>query len=225
MAETLQSKTTTQLAEGVSVTSRTGDDGLTLTIRVPHADCILHWGFSRQLSGAWQRPPEDCWPQGTTSANGNAARTPFAGAERKEVTIHLDSSRTWRGLAFVLHSPKDNRWIKSGGKDFVVLLPRGNRRSPEEALSAWMGQDEAARQSYTLDSGDRLAAAVRETPEGVRLRLVCDAAAPLLLHWGMAGQFRHDWQAPAENYRPEGTVLVDDSRTPSLPSASTPCST
>jgi alpha-glucan,water dikinase len=50
----------------------------------------------------------------------------------------------------------------------------------------------------------------------VRVRLVCDAAAPLVLHWGLAWQFRHDWQAPPENYRPAGTTLADDkaARTP-----------
>jgi alpha-glucan,water dikinase len=216
MTENLQAERTSPFAEGVSVTQNINGDGLTLTIRVPHPDCVLHWGLSRQLGGAWNQPPEDCRPQGTTPANGNAVRTPFSGENRKEVIIHLPFPSPWRGLVFVIHSPKDNRWIKSGGKDFVFPLPRANGRSPEEALSAWMEQEEATRHSFTLDSGDRVAAAVRETPEGVRLRMVCDAAAPLLLHWGLAWQFRHDWQAPPELYRPEGTALVDDkaARTP-----------
>ena len=63
-------------------------------------------------------------------------RTPFAGNGQKAVTIHLDSSSPWRGLSFVVYSPKENRWIKNGGKDFLVTLPRANGRSPDEALSA-----------------------------------------------------------------------------------------
>ncbi len=210
MAETLPQETTSQLAEGVSVTQSVNGKGLTLTIALPHtSDAVLHWGLSRQPGGAWSRPPENCWPQGTTPAADSAVRTPFAGDGRKEVTIHLDSPGPWRGLAFVVQAPKENRWIKSGGKDFVVPLPRSGR-SPEEALSAWMGQQEAARQTFALDSGDRLAAAVCQRPQGVRVRLVCDAAAPLALHWGLAWQFRHDWQAPPEQYRPQGTALADD---------------
>src|SRR5262249_42603177 len=153
-------------------------------------DGILHWGLSRRPGGAWERPAENDWPQGTTPFDGNAVRTPFAGHGRKDVAIHLDPSSPWRGLAFVIYSPKDNRWIKNGGKDFQITLPRPNTRSPEEALSAWMGQEEAARQTYTLDSGDHLAASVQKVPEGARVRLVCDAAGPLVLHWGLAWKFR-----------------------------------
>jgi alpha-glucan,water dikinase len=210
MAETSSSETTTQLAEGVSVTQHANGEGLTLTIVVPHAaDAVLHWGLSRQPGGAWSRPPENYWPDGTTAADASAVRTPFAGNGRKQVTIHLDAPNPWRGLAFVVYAPKENRWIKSGGRDFVVPLPRGGR-SPEEALTAWLGQEEALRQTHTLDSGDRLAIALQQTPEAARLRLVCDAAGPLLLHWGLAWQFRQDWQAPPEGYRPEGTHLIDE---------------
>ncbi|HTU17332.1 MAG TPA: hypothetical protein VMG10_04660, partial [Gemmataceae bacterium] len=217
MSESASTKTTSELAEGLSVTQSANGEELTLTITLKKSsDSILHWGLSRRPGGAWASPPESCWPQGTTPADGGAVRTPFTGNGQKEVRIHLDSSSRWRGLSFVVHSPKDNRWIKNGGRDFVVTLPRVPSRSPEEALSVWLGQEEAARQTYTLDSGDRLAAAVRQTSEGVRVWLVSDAAAPLELHWGLAWQFKHDWQAPPEAYRPEGTTLADDkaARTP-----------
>jgi alpha-glucan,water dikinase len=214
MSETISAESTSQLAEGVSVTQSANGSGVVLTIRAPQSDCVLHWGLSRQFGGAWSQPPADCWPRDTTAAN-NAVRTPFADQGRKEVTIHLPSSNSWRSLAFVIHSPRDNRWIKSGGKDFIVPLPRGGR-SPEEVLSAWMGTEQGVRHNYTLDSGDRLATAVRQTPQGLCARLVCDAAAPLILHWGLAWQYRNDWQAPPEQYRAAGTTLADDkaARTP-----------
>jgi alpha-glucan,water dikinase len=217
MPELKQTKTIAEFAEGLSVTQTANGNGLSLTIALRHfADAVLHWGLNRRPGGAWERPPESCWPQGTTPADAGAVRTPFDGNGRKEVTIHLDSSSRWRGLAFVVYSPKENRWIKNGGKDFMVTLPRTSGRSPDEALSAWLGQEEATRQTYTLDSGDRLSAAVQKTPQGVRVRLVCDAAGPLLLHWGLAWRYRHEWQAPPELYRPQGTTLADDkaARTP-----------
>ncbi|HEY7312625.1 MAG TPA: hypothetical protein VH643_24890, partial [Gemmataceae bacterium] len=219
MAESTQSAITTPLAEGLSVTQAVNGAGLTLTINIQnHVDTVLHWGLTRHPGGAWNRPPENCWPHGTTPASDSAVRTPFFGDGRKEVTIHLDSPSPWRGLAFVIYSPKENRWIKSNGQDFVVPLPRGGR-APEEALAAWTPEEGAARQVFALDSGDQMAAAIRRTPEEVRVRLVCDAAAPLELHWGLAWQYRQDWQAPPENYRPDGTTLADDkaARTPFAP--------
>jgi alpha-glucan,water dikinase len=217
MDESTQTKTIAEFAEGLSVTQTANGDGLTLTIAFRHsADAILHWGLSRRVGGGWERPPESVWPQGTKAADAGAVRTPFTGGGRKEVTIHLDSPNSWRCLAFVVYSPQENRWIKNGGKDFLVPLLRGGGRSPEEALAAWLGQEEASRQTYTLDSGERLAAAVQKTPQGVRVRLVCDAAGPLVLHWGLAWRSRYEWQAPPEPYRPQGTTLADDkaARTP-----------
>lgn len=211
MAESTESKTLAEFAEGLSVTQTANGKGLSLTITFRQStDCILHWGLSHRPGGAWERPPESCWPQGTVPADASAVRTPFSGDGRKEVRFNLDSSSRWRGLAFVVYSPKDNRWIKNGGKDFQVTLPRADGHLPEEALSAWLGQEEAARQTFPLDSGDGLASAVQKTPQGVRVRLVCDAAGPLLLHWGLAWRGRHDWQAPPEDARPQGTTLADD---------------
>ena len=217
MAESTQTKTLAEFAEGLSVVQTANGSGLSLTIALRHStDAVLHWGLSRRAGGAWDRPPENYWPRGTTAADAGALRTPFDGNGRKEVTIHLDPSSPWRGLAFVVYSPKENRWIKNAGKDFLVPLPRANGPSPDEALSAWLGQEEAARQTYTLDSGECLSAAVQQTPQGVRVRLICDAAGPLALHWGLAWRFRHEWQAPPESYRPHGTTLADDkaARTP-----------
>jgi alpha-glucan,water dikinase len=201
---------TTEFAEGISVAQAVNGSGLTLTITLRNtADGILHWGLSRRPGGAWERPPQSCWPEGTAPADASAVRTQFSGHGRKEVTIHLNSSSPWRGLAFVVYSPRENRWIKNAGRDFLVTLPRANGNSPEEALSALLGAEKAVRQTFTLDSGDRLATAVQITQEDVLVRLVCDAGGALLLHWGLAWQFRQDWQIPPEPYQPEGTTIAD----------------
>src|SRR6516164_7627577 len=136
MAETTRMETT-EFAEGISVAQAVNGSGLTLTITLRNtADWILHWGLSRRPGGAWERPPQSCWPEGTAPADASAVRTQFSGHGRKEVTIHLNSSSPWRGLAFVVYSPRENRWIKNAGRDFLVTLPRANGNSPEEALSA-----------------------------------------------------------------------------------------
>ncbi len=138
MAENAQNGRMTQFDNGLSVQQVVNGDKLTLTIGIQNnADYILHWGLSLRPGGAWSRPPEECWPRGTTATDGAAVRTPFTanGDDRKEVTIHLNAASAWRDLAFVVYSPKENRWIKSGGHDFLVPLSRQRGLDPEEALT------------------------------------------------------------------------------------------
>jgi alpha-glucan,water dikinase len=202
------------LADGLSVTEHYHGERLTIVFAVETgSDCILHWGLSRRPGGAWQRPPQTCWPGGTTPVDGQAARTPFTTGNKgiKEVAIHLDLPCPWQTLAFVVYFPKENRWLKSGCKDFAIRIPNGTDVPPtvEEALAGWAPETATNRQAFPLDSGERLATAVEATPEAVRVYLCCDAAAPLALHWGLAWQFRHEWQPPPEHFRPAGTCLVD----------------
>jgi alpha-glucan,water dikinase len=88
--------------------------------------------------------------------------------------------------------------------------------APEEALAAWLPGEGVVRRIFTLDGGKRLAAALWAQPEAVRVRLACDAGSPLVLHWGLAWQFRHEWQLPPERLRPAGTSLFGEqaARTP-----------
>ena len=80
--------------------------------------------------------------------------------------------------------------------------------TPEQALEAW-APDAADHRSFALEGGERLAAAVVTTPEAVRVLLVSDAGRPLVLHWGVAWQFRHEWDLPPENLRPAGSTAFD----------------
>jgi alpha-glucan,water dikinase len=182
------------------------------------ADCVLHWGLSRRPGDAWRRPPEACWPQGTAAVDGQAVRTPLAVNEKgeREVKISFPLPCPGRNLSFVLYFPRENRWVKSNGKDFSVELPHERTPSPEEALAAWVPGTEVRRQAFPLDGGGRLAAAVRASADAVRVSLACDVDAPLELHWGVAWQFRFEWKQPPEEFRPAGSVLPgpDAARTP-----------
>lgn len=209
---------TSPLGDGVSVTRRLDGKRLTLVIKVKtDADCVLHWGLNDRAGGSWARPPEASWPAGTAPADGGAVRTLLTAAERGEraTTIPFDLPGPARRLVFVLHYPGENRWVKSGGKDFTVPLG-GPGGTPTEALAGWNPGENVVRQVFTLDGGEQLAVARGVQADSIQVRMVSDADPPLLLHWGMAGRFRHEWLLPPENYRPAGSVAFDQQavRTP-----------
>src|SRR5437764_5738322 len=83
--------------------------------------------------------------------------------------------------------------VKRGGADFAVPLPNGGpgTPSPEQALAS--RAPDAPRQAFALDGAGTVAAASRPTEKGVRVWLVSDAGAPLVLHWGLASRFRSEW--------------------------------
>jgi hypothetical protein len=150
MSKPLPDGSTALLGNGLSVA--TNLDGNRLTVRVglnTGSDGLLHWGLSRRPGGAWQQPPETVWPQGTRAVDGHAVRTPFSsnGNGEREVVIHFDLPSPWQDLPFVVFFPRENRWLKSGGKDFSIALPRGTGGgpSPGEALAAWVPAADATR--------------------------------------------------------------------------------
>jgi alpha-glucan, water dikinase len=202
------------LGDGLSVAEQHDGNRLTLVFRMKtNADCVLHWGLSRRPGGSWQRPPDAFWPQGTAAVNGNAVDTPLSasGTDEREVAIQLDLATPFRNLPFVLYFPKEKRWLKCGGSDFSIQLPRGHGSLPtlDEALEAWVPHTVTTRHAFTLDSGEQLAVATCTTPESVHVQLVCDADAPMVLHWGIAWQFQYEWQLPPESFRPAGTEVFD----------------
>lgn len=196
---------------GVSVSPSSSNNRLTLAIRMKTgADCVLHWGLSRQAGGPWVRPPDACLPQGSTPVDGPAVRTPFApkGQNEREVLLHFDQPFPAKRLAFVIHLPGENRWLKNGGQDYSIPLRNGQAVAPEQALTTWV-PEASFRQTIPLDLGTQLAVARQTTPEGIRVWLVSNVDAPLLLHWGLAWQFQQQWQAPPESFWPTGTTAFD----------------
>src|SRR5689334_16940185 len=114
------------LGEGLSVARQYDGNRLTLVLRMKTAaDCLLHWGLSRRPGGGWQRPPDTFWPEGTAPADGQAVRTPLRsnGDGERQVAIQLELPCPWKNLPFVLYFPKEKRWVKSGGRDFMIQLP------------------------------------------------------------------------------------------------------
>ncbi len=216
----MRHEVTTSLGDGVSVIRHSEGGRLTITIGLKTgSECVLHWGLTDRSGGGWVRPPESIWPAGTSAAEGVAVRTSFAvkAPDEREVIINLDRPDPARRLAFVLHFPRENRWLRNGNKDFSIPL-RGvsEAGTPEEALSAWAPGDEVGRQLFPLDGSEQLAVARSVGPDRLRIQMVCDAEPPLLLHWGLALHFRNEWHLPPEDFRPAGTSLFDQQavRTP-----------
>jgi alpha-glucan, water dikinase len=219
MSEIFHEEVIAHPGSGLRVATIRNGKELDLVLRVAGGeDCVLHWGICKRPGGTWVLPPDACRPRGTVVADGRAVRTPFALNEKgeREVKLHFDGACPARHLAFVLHLPGENRWLKNGGKDFSIELPTPGLLTPAQALAQWQPGENLVRQALTLDSGDRLATAVSATPDSVHVSLACDAELPLVLHWGVAWRFRHEWQLPPELFRPKGTSLFDEvaARTP-----------
>jgi len=218
-----QPNTLAATTPGLTVSQWQEGGRLVLLLQTDHAaDCVLHWGLTQRAGGPWRCPPAECRPAGTTTVDAHAARTPFVRTAqgRQELRVELELPCRWRHLVAVLHCPKDNRWYKNGTQDFTFALPYESEGfpGPEEALAKWVTGEGLVRQTFPLDSGDRLAAAVRVTPAAAHIYLACDASQPVLLHWGLAPRFRHQWLAPPSDCRPAGSTLVDQAlRTPFTP--------
>jgi alpha-glucan,water dikinase len=191
-----------------------GHEGVRRDLRLQLATdepCHLHWGLVRH--GAWQRPPEACWPPGTRAFDEHAVQSPFDGSQAREkvIEIGLDSSEDWRSLAFVLYYPEKNRWVKDGRRDFHIPLPRANGQASAKAvLTAHTADGEWRRGRIDLGNGDLLASAVLDAGDEVRVLLACDLAPPLILHWGIAERFREEWRQPPAQMLPPGSEVFDE---------------
>ncbi len=197
----------------IDITGRETEGRLALEFRITSRnDCVLHWGLSRRRDPSWQAPPESAWPPATVPFDRHAVQSACqaAGGQGCVIRINLDLPCLWDSLAFVLYSPRDDRWLHDGNKDFRVRLPRRHDLpSPQEALAKATDSGDWLRRHFDLGGGETLAAGVREQAQGTRVILACDAEPPLVLHWGLAGKFRHQWQLPPKEYRPRDSTEFD----------------
>ena len=181
---------------------------LVLDFRID-SDCILHWGLTSRRDPVWQAPPESAWPEATTLFDEHAVQSVCKVAEGQPCTvrIRLDLPCAWDCLPFVLYFPKEKQWLKNGGGDFRLELPRLRKGpSPQQALEAKTTQGDWRRRDFAIDGGDSLAVAILEYDGGTRVLLASDSTGPLTLHWGLAGKFRHQWLLPPAKFRPPESI-------------------
>ena len=198
----------------IEVSGQEADNQLVLDFRInSDHDCLLHWGLSKRRDLGWHTPPECYWPKETTPFDRHAVQSVCnrTGGQESIIRIRLDLACPWHSLPFVLYFPDEGRWLRNNGQDFRVRLPREDEiPSPQQALAERTPQGDWERRAFDLGKGDTLAAGILEQEGGIRLLLACDAEAPLLLHWGLAGKFRHQWQLPPAEFRPPETSDFDN---------------
>ena len=98
--------------------------------------CVLHWGL-KGLGGAWKRPEEKLWPEGSRSADAMSVDTTFVADEagRPRVVIKHPKPIKSRALAFVLYFPETKRWVKDGANDYCLpLKPAGEAADLSEVV-------------------------------------------------------------------------------------------
>lgn len=198
----------------IELTGRESENQLELEFRIDSkADCRLHWGLSRRHDKTWHAPPEQYWPPTTTPVDQHAVQSSCQMTDQAQrvLRIRLDLPCGWDSLPFVLYLPAEKRWLKNGRDDFRIPLPGGEESpSPSRMLAAQSPADEWQVREFNLGAGDTLAVALRQGDEETVLRLACDTEGPLLLHWGLTGRFRHQWQLPAAELRPLDTTAFDN---------------
>jgi len=183
---------------------------LRISLRVQSAtDCTLHWGIRSRLGGPWKCPPPEWCPEQTEFTD-VAARTPFVPVDGnlREVTLALAQPASRDMLVFVIHLPRENRWIRNGQGDFVIELP-SHKPSLDPAELLQREYPHATVRRFPLDAGYRLAVVVIPSATSLHLALACDVDGPLVLHWGLGRRPRSHWQAPATDWLPANSTLHD----------------
>jgi alpha-glucan,water dikinase len=194
----------------VAVAKRRVGSDLEIVFRLDsRLPCFLHWGLARRQRDPWHVPPASVWPPDTRPFGTQALQTPFPDwPGERQLCVRLSAGLDAGFLAFDLFCPGTNRWENNHGADFHVPLPEldsGTTPAPTPTAvleTELAGTQTLFRQTYPLDSGGQLAAAVVRTPTRCQLWFLTDAAAPLSLHWGALDRGRSPWRLPAESLRP-----------------------
>ncbi len=72
------------------------------------------------------------------------------------------------------------------------------------------GRENLYEREYKLAGGEHVAVAVGRNEGGYDVSIVTDIPGPLVLHWGVAHRFRHDWDLPPAAFQPEGTTIFQE---------------
>jgi alpha-glucan,water dikinase len=176
-------------------------------------NCLLHWGLSPGLRSPWRMPPPQFLPDGSRAYGQNAVRTPFAfDGDEGRIVIGLDKDAGYQVIAFTLYYPETGRWDNNHGKNYHIRLEGsgGPSPSPSQALSEeTRGREVAFEEVYELEGEGELATALVKEGGRCILILLADVPGPLVLHWGVAVDSRHEWLLPPASTRPDGTEVFD----------------
>jgi alpha-glucan,water dikinase len=196
----------------LQVKKRVKADGVEVSLRMEKGErCLLHWGLRHDLQAPWHMPPESVWPRGSQPFDQAAVQSPFLGQDgHSQVIIKLHRSMGFPFISFALVFPDKDCWDNNDGRNYEIKMPtpEAPRTSLMAELKKEKGREEISyEQVYQVDNGEDLAVVVSQGETRYHVKLITDAAGPLILHWGVAKQSRHEWALPPESIRPPGTTV------------------
>jgi len=191
------------------------DDGIEVSLQMEAGKkCLLHWGLRSHSEASWQMPPESVWPEGSRPFDKVALQTPFLWQNgHGRLMIRLDRSMDFSFIEFALVFAEEDRWDNNSGSNYQIKIPRPDRLSVS-GMGALMrkGKEEPLLYEHThvLENQGLVAVSVGENEEGYHVRLITDLPGPLILHWGLARQSRHEWTLPPPSLWPVGTTVFQE---------------
>ncbi|MGD8757256.1 MAG: PEP/pyruvate-binding domain-containing protein [Deltaproteobacteria bacterium] len=197
------------------VEKRIKADGVELSLSMEKGEkCLLHWGLRQDLQAPWHMPPESIWPRGSQAFDQAAVQTPFLGKDgHSQIVIKLHGSMDYPLISFVLVFPDKDRWDNNNGRNYQINIP--TPEDPRAWLTAELKKEKETEtifheRVYRLDKDGELAVAVSQAEDRYHVRLITNVPGPLILHWGIAKQARHEWALPPTPIRPAGTTVFQN---------------
>ncbi len=173
--------------------------------------CILHWGLTHTPEGPWHMPPPSVWPEGSAAFGSSAVQTPFRSVHDGQRGIHikLDRDPGFSYLAFALFFRDEHRWDNNSGRNYHIPLHEAAR--PAVAIDQVLkdriqAHKVAFERVYHVNAQEHVAAAVMRSEDWIRVVLISDIPAPLVLHWGIPQRPGGPWEQPDPHLWPPHTI-------------------
>ncbi len=212
---TMLEKIVTKSGVVLLVEKRIKADGVELSLRMEKGEkCLLHWGLRQDLHAPWHMPPESIWPRGSHAFDQAAVQTPFLGQDgHSQIVIKFHQSVDFPLIGFVLVFPDKDRWDNNDGRNYQIKIP--TLEAPRASVTAELKKETEAEKIshehvYRLDDAGELAVAVSQVKDRYHIRIITNLPGPLILHWAVAKQARHEWALPPASIHPAGTTVFQN---------------
>jgi cyclomaltodextrinase / maltogenic alpha-amylase / neopullulanase len=157
---------------------------------------ILHWAEYDSDTGNWILPPEENWPDGSSSPDGFALQSPLVQGD-VAWTVEIPSTVEMQEIAFVFTDGQGN-WDNNSNENWILTY------MSDEVICYWSPLEPETGDLLTL-TYNAAAGAVGTNP---------------VLHWGINEVGAGNWQVAPEEMWPAGSVDMGDGhavQTPMVP--------
>lgn len=179
--------------------------------------CILHWGFD--VSGQWQLPPGEIWPDNSTQQGQNAVQTSFFPVKGKQnLNLRFKKHMALPTMVFVLFYPDKNRWDNNHSKNYYIntstlntSLNNPNNNVQEVSKDPPVPENLITQKLFHLYKHGRFNIFVSEGKDNYNVDFAVNHLAPLILHWAIAPTNMHEWVVPEKEIVPDNSVIIEGS--------------